>query len=894
MSTCISDNSNSINGIPESQVNYFCTYCQDEISSFQCQSNSAYSSMIIFVRCAICEDFFLCLMCFSSGAEIGFHKNYHDYKLVTIFKSSTFSTKLLDALEEWISEDNEKYLGSKKLVDSWEDVASIVGSENAEDVKNEYYNNFVNGHFGQNIIRIVNKHTGYPQVVTLDQAIAMGCLENCPIYFPTRKYLKIPADREREEDYEIIEENIKLNRYNNQDLTLQNKNILDSYQVQLLLQCVGEFGYGNWENMCKQYNAIIHMEYPRGKRTYLSAIKMKEEYILRFIQNPILRGTWLPSSITRPQIPDRTKRIEGPRCEYEHVLNKQLPIEDLDIFFHPPLLDDLNEYKCTNEEPKIKSDESAESKRKCLVCTYCQDEFEVIGYRSDSHKFSNYKLVTVYTCCSNKQTCENFYLCLVCFASGAEIGKHKNSHGYTLITEVKTYSSEIYFQESNWTAIEELAFLYALEEWLCEQSDKYIDPLNSGNCITDWDSVAQHIRSKTVNEAKAEFENLILKPSVWQLFKIHAHVEPLITYEDAIEMGCFKTSSKTSSIITDTREGIIENEKNTWNKSDLELLLDYTAIYGYGNWEKISEEFNKTNFYEHFGKVNCFILRTPEEIKKEYLLRFFDDPVRRGTWKPLSNKPVILDRTWSFKQPVEMKYPIVDYNLFAYTGYNNIADEFEYPYMNIAESSLDDVEDFETNLECFHSKFSMDKYNGTTKDMMDTNNTFKSKYPCTNTMLNIKKVKTLIALERYNDVLRDRRIAKKCVHNYRLIEHFAMYKNKELPKIKPFSEQTFMERLVKLSRFMNIDVHRALIEGVKNEKLLRLRLNELKYYKKIGLTELSDINKFNVLQKHRRQKDNEIPKKIKLSTFCQAEDQLDLKYQTFNELLIPSGSNENG
>jgi len=49
---------------------------------------------------------------------------------------------------------------------------------------------------------------------------------------------------------------------------------------------------------------------------------MKEEYVLRFIQNPILRGTWLPSSITRPQIPDRTKRIEGPRCEYEHVLNK--------------------------------------------------------------------------------------------------------------------------------------------------------------------------------------------------------------------------------------------------------------------------------------------------------------------------------------------------------------------------------------------------------------------------------------------------------------------------------------------------------------------------------------------------------------------------------------------
>lgn len=50
--------------------------------------------------------------------------------------------------------------------------------------------------------------------------------------------------------------------------------------------------------------------------------------------------------------------------------------------------------------------------------------------------------------------------------------------------------------KSSWTAIEHLALLYALEEWLCETSDKYIDPLNSQQVITDWDSVAQHIRSK--------------------------------------------------------------------------------------------------------------------------------------------------------------------------------------------------------------------------------------------------------------------------------------------------------------------------------------------------------------------------------------------------------------
>jgi hypothetical protein len=44
--------------------------------------------------------------------------------------------------------------------------------------------------------------------------------------------------------------------------------------------------------------------------------------------------------------------------------------------------------------------------------------------------------------------------------------------------------------------------------------------------------------------------------------------------------------------------------------------------------------------------------------------------------------------------------------------------------MNIAESFLDNVEDFETNIECFHSKHSMEKYNGTTKNVMDTKYTF--------------------------------------------------------------------------------------------------------------------------------------------------------------------------
>lgn len=70
------------------------------------------------------------------------------------------------------------------------------------------------------------------------------------------------------------------------------------------------------------------------------------------------------------------------------------------------------------------------------------------------------------------------------------------------------------------------------------------------------------------------------------------------------------------------------------------------------------------------------------------------------------------------------------------------------------------------------------------------------------------------------------------------------------------SEQTFGERLVKMSRFMTVDVHRSLIEGTKNEKLLSHRLNELKFYKTIGLTKLSEVDMFNTLQNQRHQKVN--------------------------------------
>lgn len=53
--------------------------------------------------------------------------------------------------------------------------------------------------------------------------------------------------------------------------------------------------------------------------------------------------------------------------------------------------------------------------------------------------------------------------------------------------------------------------------------------------------------------------------------------------------------------------------------------------------------------------------------------------MRRRSWNSIKNvEPIILDRTRFFKQPEDMKYPVVNSNLFATLGYNYATDDFEY------------------------------------------------------------------------------------------------------------------------------------------------------------------------------------------------------------------------
>ncbi|XP_050528654.1 uncharacterized protein LOC126898540 [Daktulosphaira vitifoliae] len=826
------DDSSSDSDTQGSQETYFCTYCQDEILRFSCRPETGYDSITIVVCCATCTDFYLCLMCFSSGAEIGLHKNYHDYKLITLSKPNFYSEKLLNAIEEWVSEDTEKLLGSnKKVVTSWKDVANVIGSKNPEEVKKDYMSSFIDGQLGQKVINLVNQRIGHPQVITLDQALAMGCFQNCTPYYPTKKILKIPANEDDLEQYKIEDEKEGTKPHCNQSMKLVNRYQWDSYQVQLLLQCTAEHGYGNWEEISKHFNRIVHDEYNSGERTYRTAREIKEEYLKRFIQTPLLIGTWSPTPSERPSIPDRTKRIEAPKSVEDMTNSTNNMIfanEETPSLFC--LSSPIEEEKSPENQEKIEEEKSDEPKMEVTCCTYCQEEFPVIGYKQSEDRTSNYILLSIYTCCTNIETCKDFFICIMCLASGAEIGQHKKDHGYSLVSKVKNYCNDEFFPESDWTVIEELALLSALEEWHSEYTDKYLFKTKPDKLMIDWTSVSKHIQSKNPLEAKAEFENIITKGLACKYLQTYNRNDSLVSYEQAIQMDCFK---KPKRIITITEDGVAMQEKYTWTKTQLIMLLDYTAIYGYGNWEKIAVEFNKNINYEHYGKVKNFIKRTPEEIKSEYVSKFIENPIRRGTWKLRSNaRPVIADRTRFFKPHIQRMYPSIDLELFANSTYNHITDEYQHVYLDMAETILDDL--------CPQpiKKTILKEGEGKKKEVERKRDN------------NFDEDVALVCLQRYNDVLKTRQIAKGLVHSYRLMEQFLVYKDRPvMPKIKPFEERLFAEHLTNLALLMNVKTHTLLMVREKDEKLLMARFNELRLYRVMGITKFSEVDVFNTLRK---------------------------------------------
>ncbi|XP_065219964.1 transcriptional adapter 2B-like isoform X2 [Planococcus citri] len=111
---------------------YACTYCQEEISGLR-------------VKCSDCENFILCLQCFSNGAEIGPHKNNHPYQFVNAGTLAIVSKSGWTASEELSLLDAIENYG----YGNWEDISSHIDSRTPEEAKEEYINRFLESSIGR-------------------------------------------------------------------------------------------------------------------------------------------------------------------------------------------------------------------------------------------------------------------------------------------------------------------------------------------------------------------------------------------------------------------------------------------------------------------------------------------------------------------------------------------------------------------------------------------------------------------------------------------------------------------------------------------------------------------------------------------------------------------------
>ncbi|ORZ40343.1 hypothetical protein BCR44DRAFT_61542 [Catenaria anguillulae PL171] len=92
--------------------------------------------------------------------------------------------------------------------------------------------------------------------------------------------------------------------------------------------------------------------------------------------------------------------------------------------------------------------------------------------------------------------CEDFDLCVECFASGVEVAQHKNNHPYRVM---ETLTFPVY--EYSWNAEEELLMMEGFEKY------------GMGN----WSDVAEHIGTKTPAMVEEHYYNVFVNSSRWPL-----------------------------------------------------------------------------------------------------------------------------------------------------------------------------------------------------------------------------------------------------------------------------------------------------------------------------------------------------------------------------------------
>ena len=120
------------------QIEYTCNYCHRDVSGQT------------FIKCAVCDDFDLCVDCFSVGAELKPHKNDHSYRVM-----DNLDYKVLT--DDWAADEELLLLEGIDLfgLGNWADVAIHVGTKSKQKCEQHFFDVYINGDWsdGRSIAR---------------------------------------------------------------------------------------------------------------------------------------------------------------------------------------------------------------------------------------------------------------------------------------------------------------------------------------------------------------------------------------------------------------------------------------------------------------------------------------------------------------------------------------------------------------------------------------------------------------------------------------------------------------------------------------------------------------------------------------------------------------------
>ncbi|TEB20785.1 hypothetical protein C9890_0021 [Perkinsus sp. BL_2016] len=105
---------------------FHCDYCHRDITNQ------------VRIRCAECQEFDLCLDCFSVGAEISSHKRTHSYRVMEKLDFSVLSS-------DWTAHEELMLLQALDLygLGNWVEVAMHVGSQSKSKCEEHYYQYYI-------------------------------------------------------------------------------------------------------------------------------------------------------------------------------------------------------------------------------------------------------------------------------------------------------------------------------------------------------------------------------------------------------------------------------------------------------------------------------------------------------------------------------------------------------------------------------------------------------------------------------------------------------------------------------------------------------------------------------------------------------------------------------